>query len=94
VRGREDLGGGTAAWFQLEPERGRTGVWTPRRAGFSTFRGGRNSGIGVSSGLGDIMLGNLGKQPYKQTMVHVESLTSGGFSSGGIIMGNGDTKGR
>jgi len=41
VRGREDLGGGTAVWFQLE-----TGVWTERldsAASSGQHFGGRNS---------------------------------------------------
>src|SRR6267378_3193785 len=91
VRGREDLGGGTAAWFQLE-----AGAWPDGRldsaATTGSHFGGRNSGLGVSSALGDIMFG-IWDTPYKVSMFTWNSLTSGGFSAGGIIMGNGDTTG-
>src|SRR5262245_45463141 len=50
IRGREDLGGGTAAWFQLE-----IGVWPSERLDTATTTGnnwgGRNSAIGFSSGI-------------------------------------------
>src|SRR5438034_2054250 len=91
VRGREDLGGGTSVWFQLE-----TGVWPDGRldsaATSGQHFGGRNSGIGVTSGLGDVMFGGW-DQPYKMTYFIWNSVTSGGFSAGGILMGNGDTTG-
>jgi predicted porin len=91
VRGREDLGGGTSLWFQLE-----AGVWPSERteAGATTGVnfGGRNSGIGVSSDLGDIMLG-IWDTPYKVVFGTWNSLTSGGFSTAGVLMGNGDTTG-
>jgi predicted porin len=91
VRGREDLGGGTAVWFQLE-----AGAWPDGRldaaATTGSHFGGRNSGLGVSSGLGDIMFG-IWDQPYKVANGTWNSLTSGGFSAAGIIMGNGDTTG-
>jgi len=91
VRGREDLGGGTAAWFQLE-----AGAWPDGRldsaATTGSHFGGRNSGLGVSSALGDIMFG-IWDTPYKVSMFTWNSLTSGGFSAGGVIVGNGDTTG-
>jgi predicted porin len=91
VKGREDLGGGTAAWFQLE-----IGVWPSERLDTSTITGnnwgGRNSAIGISSGVGDILLGNW-DTPYKQTYFLWNSLTSGGFSAGGITMGMADSTG-
>jgi len=91
IRGREDLGGGTSAWFQLE-----IGVWPSERLDTATTTGnnwgGRNSAIGLSSGVGDILLGNW-DTPYKVTFGTWNSVTSGGFSSAGIIMGNGDTTG-
>ncbi len=91
VRGREDLGGGTSVWFQLE-----AGAWPDGRvdnaATSGQHFGGRNSGLGVSSGLGDIMWGGW-DQPYKVAYGAWNSLTSGGFSAAGIIMGNGDTTG-
>src|SRR5712691_5474939 len=63
VRGREDLGGGTAVWFQLE-----AGAWPDGRlessATTGSHFGGRNSGLGVSSDLGDIMFG-IWDTPYK-----------------------------
>src|SRR6266571_7616683 len=63
VRGREDLGGGTAAWFQLE-----AGAWadgrTEQTANTGVMFGGRNSGIGVSSAMGDVMWGGW-DAPYK-----------------------------
>lgn len=91
VKGREDLGGGTAAWFQLE-----IGVWPSERLDTATTTGnnwgGRNSGIGISSGMGDIVLGNW-DTPYKQTYFVWNSLNSGGFSPGGVIMGMADSTG-
>jgi predicted porin len=91
VRGREDLGGGTAAWFQLE-----IGVWPSERLDTATTTGnnwgGRNSAIGFSSGAGDVLVGNW-DTPYKVIYGVWNSVTSGGFSSAGILMGNGDTTG-
>ncbi len=91
VRGREDLGGGTAAWFQLE-----AGAWPDGRldsaATTGSHFGGRNSGLGVSSELGDIMFG-IWDTPYKVVYGTGNLVTSGGFASSGIIMGNGDTTG-
>jgi predicted porin len=91
VKGREDLGGGTAAWFQLE-----IGVWPSERLETSTVTGnnwgGRNSGIGISSGIGDIMIGSW-DTPYKQVDFLWNSLSSGGFSAGGVIMNMADSTG-
>lgn len=91
VKGREDLGGGVAAWFQLE-----IGVWPSERLETSTVTGnnwgGRNSGIGISSGAGDIMIG-VWDTPYKQVDFLWNSLSSGGFSAGGVIMNMADSTG-
>ncbi|HYS56912.1 MAG TPA: porin [Burkholderiales bacterium] len=91
VRGREDLGGGTAAWFQLE-----TGVWPDGRLDSASTSGqhfgGRNSGLGLSSSWGEVMFG-IWDTPYKVAMGTWNSLTSGGFSAAGIILGNGDSTG-
>jgi predicted porin len=91
IRGREDLGGGTSAWFQLE-----IGVWPTERLDTATTTGnnwgGRNSAVGISSGVGDILLGNW-DTPYKQTYFIWNSLTSGGFSPGGVTMGMSDSTG-
>ena len=90
-RGREDLGGGTSAWFQLE-----MGAWPSERLDTATITGnnwgGRNSAIGVSSGLGDIFVG-IWDTPYKQTFGVWNSVTSGGFSAAGITMGQSDSTG-
>ncbi len=91
VRGREDLGGGTAAWFQLE-----AGVWPDGRldsaATSGQHFGGRNSGLGISSSWGDVMYG-IWDAPYKLAYNTANVVNSGGFASSGIIMGNGDTTG-
>src|SRR5438105_2222537 len=90
-RGREDLGGGTAAWFQLE-----TGVWPDGRldgaANSGQHFGGRNSAVGFSSVAGDVLFG-IWDSPYKVAYGTANLVTSGGFASSGIIMGNGDTTG-
>jgi len=90
-RGREDLGGGTALWFQLE-----SGIWPDGRLEASATTGahfgGRNSGLGVSSDLGDIMFG-IWDTPYKVAYGTGNVVNSGGFASSGIIMGNGDSTG-
>ena len=90
VRGREDLGGGTSFWFQLE-----TGVWTERMetsAVTGNNWGGRNSAVGFTSGLGDLSWG-IWDNPYKQIDGVWNVVTSSGFSTAGIIMNNGDTTG-
>ena len=89
VRGREDLGGGTAVWFQLE-----TGVWTERldsAASSGQHFGGRNSAIGVSSDWGDVLYG-LWDNPYKVAW-GAGSVIASGQGHAGIIVGNGDTTG-
>src|SRR5258708_26055322 len=90
-RGREDLGGGTALWFQLE-----SGIWPDGRleasASTGAHFGGRNSALGVSSELGDIVLG-IWDTPHKVTYGTGNVVNSGGFASSGIIMGNGDSTG-
>ncbi|HZF18895.1 MAG TPA: porin [Burkholderiales bacterium] len=90
-RGREDLGGGTALWFQLE-----SGIWPDGRLEASATTGahfgGRNSGLGVSSEMGDIVLG-IWDTPYKVAYGTGNVVNSGGFASSGIIMGNGDSTG-
>jgi predicted porin len=91
IRGREDLGGGTSAWFQLE-----IGVWPSERLDTATTTGnnwgGRNSAVGISSGIGDVLAGNW-DTPYKQVFGVWNSMTSGGYSAAGILMGNGDSTG-
>jgi|GEM_PF-528834 len=91
VRGREDLGGGTAAWFQLE-----AGAWPDGRldsaATTGSHFGGRNSALGFSSSAGDVSFG-IWDSPYKVAYGTANLVTSGGFASSGIIMGNGDTTG-
>ncbi len=90
-RGREDLGGGTAAWFQLE-----TGVWPDGRldsaATSGQHFGGRNSAVGFSSAGGDVLFG-IWDSPYKVAYGTANLVNSGGFASSGIIMGNNDATG-
>jgi predicted porin len=90
-KGREDLGGGTSAWFQLE-----IGVWPDGRLETSTVTGnnwgGRNSGVGITSSAGDIMMG-VWDTPYKQVDFLWNSINSGGFSAGGVLMNMADSTG-
>lgn len=90
-KGREDLGGGMAAWFQLE-----IGVWPDARmeAGATTGNnwGGRNSGVGLSGAFGDVF-GGVWDTPYKVVDGVWNSVTSGGFSAAGVIMNIGDSTG-
>src|SRR6267378_1332039 len=83
--------GGTPAWFQLE-----TGVWPDGRldnaASSGEHFGGRNSAVGFSSAAGDVLFG-IWDTPYKVTYGTANLVTSGGFASSGIIMGNGDSTG-
>lgn len=91
VRGREDLGGGTALWFQLEAGVNPDGR-IDNAATTGTPFGGRNSGLGVSSTWGDVMYG-IWDAPYKVAYGTGNVINSGPFSASGIIMGNGDTTG-
>ncbi|HET7763670.1 MAG TPA: porin [Burkholderiales bacterium] len=90
-KGREDLGGGMAAWFQLE-----IGVWPDARmeAGATVGNnwGGRNSAIGLSGGFGDVLAG-VWDTPYKVIDGVWNSVTSGGFSAAGVLMNVGDSTG-
>jgi predicted porin len=92
VRGREAIGGGTSVWFQLA-----TGVWPDARLEGSTTTGnnwgGRNSALGVSSSLGDILWG-IWDTPYKTGIYTFGNvISSGPFGHGGVIIGNGDSTG-
>ncbi|HKW38020.1 MAG TPA: porin [Burkholderiales bacterium] len=90
-RGREDLGGGMTAWFQLE-----IGVWPDGRteagATIGNNWGGRNSGVGLSGAFGDVLAG-VWDTPYKVVDGVWNSVTSGGFSAAGVIMNVGDSTG-
>ena len=94
VRGRESLGGGLHAWFQVEmgvtpfrPEpNGGAGVG-------NSLPGGRQTGLGLDSSWGTIMAGNW-DSPYKRASLESWSLaTYGLISAYGIIMNNGDSTG-
>src|SRR5258708_22287641 len=78
-RGREDLGGGTSAWFQLE-----TGVWPDGRldsaATSGQHFGGRNSAVGFSRARGDVLFG-IWDTPYKGSYRTPHLVTSGGFAA-------------
>jgi len=92
VRGREDIGGGTSVWFQLA-----TGVWPDARLEGTTTTGnnwgGRNSALGVTSSLGDILWG-VWDTPYKTGIYTFGNvISSGPFGAGGVILGNSDTTG-
>jgi predicted porin len=92
VRGREDLGGGTSAWFQLETNITLNGRNDPGNLPAQVF-GGRPSAIGLTNTWGDVMWG-IWDSPYKVVTDQTYNLiNSGPFSSSGAIMGNGDTTG-
>jgi hypothetical protein len=86
VRGREDLGGGVSvvpAEAGVNPD-GRIDNAATTGSAF----GGRNSGIGVTSSLGDIMLGGW-DQPYKIVWRVFNSVTPADFRRRHPL-GNGD----
>jgi predicted porin len=63
VRGTEDLGGGTRAWFQIES------AVSPDVGGASLAS--RNSGVGLQAGWGSILLGRW-DTPYKLGTIPVD----------------------
>src|SRR6185437_11202562 len=77
VRGKEDLGGGLKAFFQLEttfkPDQNDT-----------TFAD-RNSGVGLQGGWGSILMGRW-DTPYKTTTIGVDPY--GDLTLGGITAAN------
>jgi len=88
-RGREDLGGGTAAWFQLE-----SGIWPDGRLEASrqrcSFRR-PELGCGRIERTGRHPARDL-DTPYK-VAYGTGNVSTRRFASSGIIMGNGDSTG-
>ena len=90
VRGKEDLGGGLKAFFQLEtsfhPDQNDA-------SGSSSFAN-RNSGIGLEGGWGSFLLGRW-DMPYKVSTYPVDyfgDLTLGGITGVGHDQGNFDRR--
>lgn len=91
-RGREDLGGGSSAWFQIETGVTLNGRNDPTNLGAQVF-GGRPSAVGLTNPWGDVFFG-IWDAPYKRVTDQTYNLVnSGPFSSSGVLMGNGDTTG-
>lgn len=93
IRGTEDLGNGLRAFFQAEallfldarPESAQSS------SGIG-FLGGRNSGIGLQSNWGQVLIGQW-DSPYATAMTAGTTPGSGAFTTFGMIMGNGNTTG-
>lgn len=98
IRGQEGLGGGMTVWFQAESTlfaEGRQNAATQPAINF----GGRNSGLGLRGGFGDVMVGQW-DSPYKLNTYPVIIPSTLGFASvyGSILgnvngVGNADTTG-
>lgn len=99
VRGRESLGGGTTAWFQMESTvAGDTRKGTDGVTGAFLF-GGRNTAVGLDGGWGRVFAGQW-DTPYKVNMypVIIPSTQSTATVYGDILgnptgQGNTDTTG-
>ncbi len=82
VRGKEDLGGGLKAWFQLE-----TGFESESASG--TFAD-RNTGVGLEGGWGSIMIGRW-DMPMKQDVGKTDlwgDINRADYTAGTMNQGN------
>ncbi|MDD3884361.1 MAG: porin [Gallionella sp.] len=93
VKGKEDLGDGLNAIWQLEVQIDPTGNGTDGvKAGNKPFDGTRNSQIGLKGDFGTVFMGNW-DTPYKVAHNKVELFdNAGSFSSGKLIGGNAGGK--
>lgn len=91
-RGREDLGGGSSVWFQIEEGVTLNGRNETTNLNSNVF-GGRPSALGITNSWGDVFFG-IWDAPYKRVTDQTYNLiNSGPLSSSGVLMGNGDTTG-
>jgi hypothetical protein len=86
---RESLGGGMTAWGVVE-----AGVDSQRTNAQNYAWNGRNSGVGLDTSWGTVMMG-LWDSPYKQLdgTYQISAPAAYSYSPGAPIFGNGDTTG-
>ncbi len=87
-KGTEDLGNGLKAWFSVE-----SGLGMGRDNGMTNALGGRNSGVGLEGGFGNVFVGHW-DTPYKSSITStMGSYGNGWLGHGGMLIGGGDSTG-
>ncbi len=87
-KGTEDLGNGLKAWFSVE-----SGLGMGRDNAMTNALGGRNSGVGLEGGFGNVFVGHW-DTPYKSSITGtMGSYGNGWLGHGGMMIGGGDSTG-